>query len=69
MDGACATVAGVAAHHGADLAESLSQVVHQQLTRFDVVGELRSVNGHGDAHTASLPDKLSRELRERAHST
>ena len=58
VDGAGAAVAGVAADHGAGLAELLAQVLHQQHPGLDVVGDLRPVDGevdlgHGSAFRGS----------------
>ena len=48
VDRARAAVAGVAADDGAGLAELLAQVLHEQHAGFDVVGDLRSVDGEAD---------------------
>ncbi len=48
VDRAGAAVAGVAADHGAGLAETLAEVLHQQHPRFDVVGDLGAVDGEVD---------------------
>ena len=53
VNGARAAVAGVAADHGADLAEPVTQVVHEEQPRLHLVRISRSIDGDSDAHRAS----------------
>ena len=53
VNGARTAVAGVAADHGADLAEPVTQVVHEEQPRLHLVRICRSVDGDSDAHRAS----------------
>ena len=54
VNGARTAVAGVAADHGADLAEPVTQVVHEEQPRLHVVGVSRSIHGDSDAHRPTL---------------
>ena len=55
VDGARAAVAGVAADHGAGLAELFAQVLHEQHPGLDVVGDDGPVDGEVDlGHVLSL---------------
>ena len=54
VNGARTAVAGVAADHGSDLAEAVTQVVHEEQPRFHVVGISCSIDGDSDAHSPTL---------------
>src|SRR6266540_2199879 len=54
QDRACAAVAGITAHHRADLAAAISQVMDEKCSGFDIVDVSSAVDGDADAsHSAS----------------